>query len=140
MIQAGFKRAARRAMTATMAMRDDQLYAEAIRLGDAARRHFDAGQEGARARAALPPLERARVAAESLAVTARLLEIVSWFLRRQAAAAGDGPVASGPPPALIGEPHPPPVPEAMLPPGRAIAHGSRRLYRAVQALDREGRG
>lgn len=114
----------------------DALYGQAIRLGDAARRHFDGHGQGVSARVGLSPLDRARVAAESLAVTARLMEVVSWFLREQATAAGDGPVTAGSRSTLALDVDATQVPAGLTPEGRRIAEASRKLYRQVQAMSR----
>lgn len=105
------------------------IYRDAMRLAEAARGYFD--RDGAAARAALTPDQRTALAAESVRVTARLLEIVSWVLTQQEVAAGNGggrinilsnPIAA---PALASD-----LPE----PARAIADSTRRLYDDVRAL------
>lgn len=60
------------------------LYAEAMRLGAKARACFDDGGDATTARAKLRPEGRLAVATESLRVTARLLEIVTALIVRQA--------------------------------------------------------
>jgi Protein of unknown function (DUF1465) len=61
----------------------DALYADAVALADRARSWFDG--PGLTWRQGLTPDDRARVAIETLAVTARLLAVVSWTLDRGAA-------------------------------------------------------
>jgi regulator of CtrA degradation len=69
----------------------DQIYAEAQRLADAARGYFDG--PGVGHRAALDAQGRTVFATESLAITARLIAIISWGLLRQAVMAGEIPPA-----------------------------------------------
>jgi regulator of CtrA degradation len=113
----------------------DALYAESIRLADAARRYFD--REGEVDRERLDPEERVSFACESLKVTTRLMHVVSWLLVRKAVAAGElrddegaaderrlgRAAAEGPPPGM---------------PVRAltIIEDSRELYDRVARLDR----
>lgn len=56
----------------------EALYDEAMRLGDQARGWFDGA--GMAWRNALPVDAQARVAVESLAITARLMAVMSWLL------------------------------------------------------------
>lgn len=93
------------------------LYAEAMRLGTMARACFDAGGDGAAARAGLRPEVRVTVATESLRVTSRLLEIVAALIVRQA-----GGVA----PVLLRDNTP--VSNRLDGPARAIADDVRDLY------------
>lgn len=92
-----------------------QLYADAMRLGDAARGYFDG--DGIAARAKLRPEARAAVAAESLRVTTRLLEVVSVLL------AGQRGTVLPPRPRDLA-----PVPDRLGGPARVIVKGVRDLY------------
>ena len=60
----------------------DPIYAEALKLADAARQYFDG--PGIAERAALPTAARTATALESLRITARLIKLVSWGLMHQA--------------------------------------------------------
>ena len=65
----------------------DPIYAEALKLADAARSYFDG--PGIAERAALPTIARTATALESLRITARLIAIVSWGLLQQAVRNGE---------------------------------------------------
>jgi hypothetical protein len=56
----------------------ETLYSDVVTLGDKARGWFDG--PGVAWRAALPVAERAAVATESLAITARLMAVMAWVL------------------------------------------------------------
>lgn len=65
----------------------DPIYAEALKLADAARGYFDG--PGIAERAALPAAARTATALESLRITTRLIGIVSWGLMQQAIRNGE---------------------------------------------------
>jgi regulator of CtrA degradation len=83
----------------------ETLYSDVVTLGDKARGWFDG--PGVAWRAALPVADRAAVATESLAITARLMAVMAWVLdpahdvgapaRRLAI----DPAADGPMPAVL---------------------------------------
>lgn len=118
--------------------RIEALYREVIEVADAARGYFDG--PGIAARNALTAKEKTAVATESLAVTGRLMAVVSWFLRQQAEAAGDSrgvEEALRSRSELTQDVDAVPVPAALDTTGHSIALASRVLYKQVQALDRE---
>ena len=65
----------------------DPIYAEALKLADAARGYFDG--PGIAERAQLPDAARTATALESLRITTRLIAIVSWGLLQQAIRNGE---------------------------------------------------
>jgi regulator of CtrA degradation len=65
----------------------DPIYAEALKLADAARGYFDG--PGIAERAQLPIVARTATALESLRITTRLIAIVSWGLLQQAIRNGE---------------------------------------------------
>jgi regulator of CtrA degradation len=65
----------------------DPIYAEALKLADAARGYFDG--PGIAEREQLPDAARTATAVESLRITTRLIAIVSWGLLQQAIRNGE---------------------------------------------------
>lgn len=65
----------------------DPIYAEALKLADAARGYFDGA--GVAERTALTDAARTATALESLRITTRLIAIVSWGLLQQAVRNGE---------------------------------------------------
>jgi regulator of CtrA degradation len=65
----------------------DPIYAEALKLADAARGYFDG--PGIAERDALPVAARTATALESLRITTRLIAVVSWGLLQQAMRNGE---------------------------------------------------
>ena len=106
------------------------LYREAMRLAEAARCYFD--RDGVEVREQLNPQSRAAVAAESVRITARLLEVVSWLLVQQAIASGDG---AGSVRLVDNHVDAPPLTTDFPEPGRRIAVAVRALYDEVRGLD-----
>lgn len=105
------------------------LYRESMRLAEAARCYFD--RDGVGARDALRVETRTAVAAESVRVTARLLEIVSWLLVQQAISSGDG---EGSERLIDNAIDAPPLALDFPEPGRSIALAVRALYDEVREL------
>lgn len=105
------------------------LYRESMRLAEAARCYFD--RDGVAVRSRLRPETRAAVAAESLRISARLLEIVSWLLVQQAIASGDG---AGSARLVDNDVAAPPLPADFPEPARIIAAATRALYGEVREL------
>ncbi len=104
----------------------DALYREAVMLADAARGWFDGpGKPWA---AAQPPAARARIAAESLAITARLMRAIAWTLHPGHARGTTPPLRD------TGEPGFPPDHPLAGTPGERIAQASRRLDNALKEL------
>lgn len=114
----------------------DHLYAEAQRLADAARGYFDG--PGVGDRSGLDALARAAFATESLAITARLIAIVSWGLLRQAVTAGEiTPAQAADPLRRLGHGMPAEAELAATLPrvARSIAVASRDLLARAMAAD-----
>lgn len=65
----------------------EPLYAEALALADEARGYF--AQTGQDDRLDLEPMERVLFSCESLKVTTRLMQVISWLLVGKAVAAGE---------------------------------------------------
>ncbi|GGI88738.1 hypothetical protein GCM10007973_26380 [Polymorphobacter multimanifer] len=104
----------------------DALYREAVMLADSARGWFDGpGKPWA---AAQPVAARARIATESLAITARLMRVIAWALHPGH--------ASDTAPLLRDTTEPPFPPDHPLAgtPGELIAQASRRLDIALKDL------
>ena len=109
----------------------ETLYREAVDLADRARAWFDG--PGVAWRAALPVDAQARAATESLAITARLMAVMSWLL--DPAQSADTPLRTF---AVRAEPVQPLASPLAGTPGEALAEGSRRLVEKVAALAADG--
>lgn len=117
----------------------DRLYAEAMLLADEARAYFD--EPGRLESEALDPLTRVRFSCESLKVTTRLLDAVSWLLTRRAVDAGEIAIAIAEARSPSHRLGPAPAPDeeafALMPErARALIAGSIDLHRRVEHLDR----
>ena len=108
----------------------DPIYAEALKLADAARGYFDGA--GIAERAALDRSARTATANESLRITARLIAIVSWGLQQQAIRNGEVGAAQARGLGALD----PEATLSMLPPrARALAVASRDLFARACAAD-----
>lgn len=106
----------------------DLLYRDTIATGEAARGWFDG--PGLAWRAAQPPAVQAQAAMEGLAITARLMAVMTWLL---------DPAHGGQPTRLQPLRHDDPLPFAddhplAATPGGAIARTSRQLLARAEAL------
>jgi regulator of CtrA degradation len=108
----------------------DPIYAEALKLADAARGYFDGA--GIAERAALDGSARTATANESLRITARLIAIVSWGLQQQAIRNGEVGAAQA---RGLGAPDPEAVLTMLPPRARALAVASRDLFARACAAD-----
>lgn len=105
----------------------EALYHDVVAHADRARAWFDG--PGVAWRAGLPPVSQAEVAIESLAITGRLMFVMSWLLD-PAHLHGGAPRAFAPP----AEPPLPPASPLLGTPGGEIAEASRRLVAKAGAL------
>lgn len=113
----------------------ESLYVEAMILTDEARAYFDV--EGQRDQALLDPAGKLAFTCESLRVTTKLMQVVSWLLAQKAAQGADG----GEPCRLewVGPFHPLGADQMMaepLPPGAlSVVLATNDLYERVRRLD-----